>query len=91
MGAIAGAGYVDFELKGKRWGTVSGGVREEVFSGGISVATPSAAASFWVAKKVKLRASVERGFRLPTYVDLVLQRSEYGGESESEAGVGVEC
>ena len=65
-----GAGYVDFELKGKRWGTVSGGMREEIFSGGISVATPSVAASFWVRKKVKLRASVERGFRLPTYVDL---------------------
>jgi vitamin B12 transporter len=69
-GRNRGAGYVDFELKGKRWGTVSGGVREEIFSGGISVATPSAAVSFWAAKKVKLRASVERGFRLPTYVDL---------------------
>jgi vitamin B12 transporter len=69
-GRNRGAGYVDFELKGKRWGTVSGGMREEIFSGGISVATPSAAVSFWAAKKVKLRASVERGFRLPTYVDL---------------------
>ena len=69
-GRNRGAGYVDFELRGKRWGTVSGGLREEVFSGGTSVATPSAAASFWVAKKVKLRGSVERGFRLPTYVDL---------------------
>jgi vitamin B12 transporter len=64
------AGYADFELKGKRWGTLSGGVREEIFSGGIKVTTPSAAASLWIAKKVKLRASVERGFRLPTYVDL---------------------
>lgn len=69
-GRNRGAGYVDFELKGKRWGTVSGGVREEIFSGGIKVATPSVAASFWVQKKVKLRGSVERGFRLPTYVDL---------------------
>jgi iron complex outermembrane receptor protein len=69
-GRNRGAGYADFELKGKRWGTVSGGVREEIFSGGIAVTTPSVAASFWVAKKVKLRASVERGFRLPTYVDL---------------------
>jgi iron complex outermembrane receptor protein len=69
-GRNRGAGYVDFELTGKRWGTVSGGMREEIFSGGISVATPSAAMSYFVAKKVKLRASVERGFRLPTYVDL---------------------
>ncbi|MGA7159057.1 MAG: TonB-dependent receptor [Acidobacteriaceae bacterium] len=69
-GRNRGAGYVDVELKGRPWGTVSGGVREEIFSGGISVATPSAAASFWVKKKVKARGSVERGFRLPTYVDL---------------------
>ncbi|MGA8939888.1 MAG: TonB-dependent receptor, partial [Acidobacteriaceae bacterium] len=69
-GRNRGAGYVDFELKGRTWGTVSGGMREEVFSGGRSVATPSAAVSFWVSKKVKLRGSVERGFRLPTYVDL---------------------
>jgi iron complex outermembrane receptor protein len=69
-GRNRGAGYVDFELKGKRWGTISGGMREEIFSGGMAVATPSAAMSFWVKKKVKLRASVERGFRLPTYVDL---------------------
>jgi iron complex outermembrane receptor protein len=69
-GRNRGAGYADFELKGKRWGTVSGGVRQEIFSGGIAVTTPSVAASLWVAKKVKLRASVERGFRLPTYVDL---------------------
>jgi iron complex outermembrane receptor protein len=69
-GRNRGAGYMDFELMGKRWGTVSGGVRQEIFSGGIAVTTPSAAASFWVAKNVKLRASVERGFRLPTYVDL---------------------
>jgi vitamin B12 transporter len=69
-GRNRGSGYADFELKGRPWGTISGGVREEIFSGGISVATPSAAVSFWVGKKVKLRASVERGFRLPTYVDL---------------------
>jgi iron complex outermembrane receptor protein len=69
-GRNRGAGYAEFELKGKRWGTVSGGVREEIFSGGVSVTTPSGAVSYFVAKKVKLRASVERGFRLPTYVDL---------------------
>ena len=69
-GRNRGAGYVDFELTGKRWGTISGGVREEILSGGIAVTTPSAAVSYFVAKKVKLRASVERGFRQPTYVDL---------------------
>ncbi len=64
------AGYVDFELKGRPWGTLTAGVRQEIFSGGIYVTTPSAAASFWLWHRVKLRASIERGFRLPTYVDL---------------------
>ena len=69
-GRNRGAGYADFELREKRWGTVSAGLREEVFSGGLVEATPSAAGSVWAQKKVKLRASVERGFRLPTYTDL---------------------
>jgi len=62
--------YVDFELKGRSWGTVTGGVREDLFSGGINETVPSAAASFWLWKRLKLRGSMERGFRLPTYVDL---------------------
>jgi iron complex outermembrane receptor protein len=69
-GRNRGAGYVDFELLGKRWGTVSAGAREEVFSGGRTVFTPEAAASAWAGHAVKLRASVGRGFRLPTYTDL---------------------
>ena len=69
-GRNQGAGYADFELRGEKWGTVSAGLREEIFSGGTAVAVPSAAASFWVGKNVKLRAAVGRGFRLPTYTDL---------------------
>lgn len=69
-GRNRGAGYVDFELLGKRWGTVSAGAREEVFDGGRAVFTPDAAVSAWAGHAVKLRASVGRGFRLPTYVDL---------------------
>ena len=69
-GRNRGAGYADFELRGRRWGTISAGMRVEVFGGGLVVPTPSVAGSLWVGRKVKLRASVERGFRLPTYTDL---------------------
>lgn len=69
-GRNRGAGYLDFELLGRRWGTISAGVREEVFSGGRNVFTPEAAASAWLHRGLKLRASVGRGFRLPTYTDL---------------------
>lgn len=64
------AGYVDFELLGKHWGTISAGAREEIIDGGRAVFTPEVAASAWAGHAVKLRASVGRGFRLPTYTDL---------------------
>jgi iron complex outermembrane receptor protein len=64
------AGYADFELTGHRWGTLSAGAREEIFSGGRAVFTPDVAASLWAHHSVKLRASGGRGFRLPTYTDL---------------------
>jgi iron complex outermembrane receptor protein len=69
-GRNRGAGYADFELTGQHRETVSAGAREEVFSGGRAVFTPDAAASVWPNHSVKLRASIGRGFRLPTYVDL---------------------
>ena len=64
------AGYADFELTGRHWGTLSAGAREEIFSGGRAVFTPDVAASIWAHHNVKLRASMGQGFRLPTYVDL---------------------
>jgi len=69
-GRNRGAGYADFELRGKSWGTISAGLREEVLGGGTVVTTPTVAGSAWVKRKVKLRASVESGFRQPTYTDL---------------------
>jgi iron complex outermembrane receptor protein len=69
-GRNRGAGYADFELRGESWGTISAGLREEVFGGGPVVTTPTVAGSAWLKRKVKLRASVESGFRQPTYTDL---------------------
>ena len=64
------AGYVDFELRGERWGTLSAGLREEAFDGGPVVTVPAVAGSVWVHRNVKLRGAVTRGFREPTYTDL---------------------
>jgi iron complex outermembrane receptor protein len=69
-GRNRGAGYANFEVTGRHWGTLSAGMREEVFSGGPAVFTPDMAVSVWAHHNVKLRASIGRGFRLPTYVDL---------------------
>jgi|SRR5579862_237550 len=59
---------LDFRALGRF--SLSAGAREEFFSGGTSVFSPALAGGLWVKSKVKLRASVSRGFRLPTYTDL---------------------
>jgi outer membrane cobalamin receptor len=71
-GRNRGAGYVDVDVRAAQRGTISAGLREEVLSGGggRSVLNPSLAGSLWVHPRVKLRASIGYGFRLPTYVDL---------------------
>ncbi|NUQ29384.1 MAG: TonB-dependent receptor [Acidobacteriaceae bacterium] len=69
-GRNRGAGYVDLEVRGRGKGTLSVGLREEVFSGGNAVLVPSVAGSFWMGQSLKARASIGRGYRLPTYTDL---------------------
>ncbi|QMV20207.1 TonB-dependent receptor [Granulicella sp. 5B5] len=68
-GRNRGAGYAGFEWTGAKWGTLSAGAREEIFDGGTNVFTPDVAASVRLPRQVKLRASVGRGFRQPTYTD----------------------
>jgi len=69
-GRNRGAGYVQVEMRVPGSGSVSVGAREEVMSGGKAEFSPSASASYWLPRQVKLRASAGHGFRLPTYVDL---------------------
>ena len=70
-----GAGYANLSLRAPsnrylaRF-SLSLGAREQVFSGGRSVFSPSAAAAFALTHTLRLRASAGHGFRLPTYLDL---------------------
>jgi iron complex outermembrane receptor protein len=67
-----GAGYFDLDLRpaARRW-TLTAGLREELFSGGLrSVLAPHLAASRRLPHDLKLRVSGGYGFRLPTYTDL---------------------
>ena len=68
-GRNRGEGYVSAELRGER-GSLTAGVREEVFSGGNTVAAPMFAGALRVHEKFKLRASAGYGYRIPTFVDL---------------------
>jgi vitamin B12 transporter len=69
-GRNRGAGYADAEWRAPQRGSLSLGLREEVFSGGRSVLSPTAAATLWLPPAVKLHAAVSYGFRIPTFLDL---------------------
>ena len=62
--------YASFEFRTLRRFSFSAGAREELFSGGTNVFTPTFAGGFWIKPNFKLHASVSHGFRLPTYTDL---------------------
>ena len=62
--------YANLDFRSLRRFSLSAGAREELFSSGMNVFTPTVAGGFWVSPVLKLRASVSRGFRTPTYTDL---------------------
>lgn len=69
-GRNRGAGYGEIEWRIPGRGSISAGLREELFSGGRWVSSPMAAATLWLPHSLKLRASAGYGFRIPTYIDL---------------------
>jgi outer membrane cobalamin receptor len=69
-GRNRGAGYGEAEWRIPERGSISAGLREELFSGGRWVSSPMAAATLWLPHSFKLRASAGYGFRIPTYIDL---------------------
>ncbi|HEV2578161.1 MAG TPA: TonB-dependent receptor [Acidobacteriaceae bacterium] len=65
-----GAGYANLSLRSLKQFSLSIGAREQIFSGGDSVFSPSLAAAYSITSTLRARASVGHGYRLPTYVDL---------------------
>jgi iron complex outermembrane recepter protein len=64
------AGYIDDDVRALGRFSFSVGAREEVFDTNGSQFIPSATAGVWLKAGWKLKASVGRAFRLPTYTDL---------------------
>ncbi len=62
--------YSSLDLRSLRRFSLSLGAREELFSGGDAVFSPSLAGAFWLGRGWRLRAAIGHAFRLPTYVDL---------------------
>ena len=65
-----GAAYASWDARVLRRFSLSAGVRVELYRGLPGQWSPSLGAGYWAGSKLKLRASVSRAFRLPTYTDL---------------------
>jgi len=64
------AGYIDYDVRALGRFSFSVGAREEVFDSNGAQFSPSVTGGVWLKPGWKLKASVGRGFRLPTYTDL---------------------
>ncbi|MDP9160311.1 MAG: TonB-dependent receptor [Acidobacteriota bacterium] len=85
--------YANLDFRYLRRFSFSAGGREELFSGGNHVFTPTIAGGWWLKPAFKLRASVSRGFRAPTYTDLYYSDPTTVGNAslKPEASWGVEA
>jgi len=62
--------YASFDARALRRFSFNAGAREELYTGGRQVFSPSVSGAYWVRSNVKLRGSVSNAFRLPSYTDL---------------------
>ena len=65
QGAIYGA----LDARAVRRASFSVGAREEFYPGG-NIFVPNVSGGYWLASTLKLRASISRAFRLPSYTEL---------------------
>jgi iron complex outermembrane recepter protein len=65
-----GAVYLDYDVRVLQRFSFSLGAREEVLSGSHGEFTPTASAGIWLRSGLKLKGSVSRAFRLPSFTDL---------------------
>jgi iron complex outermembrane receptor protein len=64
------AAYASYDIRALRRFSFTLGAREELYRRFQAQFSPTAAAGFWISPQLKLRASVSRAFRLPSYTDL---------------------
>ena len=67
---IRSAPYIALDVRALRRFSFSLGVRDEIYGSFNHELSPTFAAGYWVAPALKIRASVSRAFRLPSYTDL---------------------
>ncbi len=65
-----GAGYAAVDVRALKRFSFTAGLREELYGKLNSQLSPAVSAGYWLSPVIKLRASVSRAFRLPSYTDL---------------------
>ncbi|MEO8125672.1 MAG: TonB-dependent receptor [Bryobacteraceae bacterium] len=65
-----GAGYLALDVRALKRFSFNAGVREEIYGWNQTQFSPSVSGGYWLSSTLKLRASVSRAFRLPSYTDL---------------------
>ena len=65
---VAGYAAADFRALGRF--SLNAGIRTESYRGIFDQVSPTLSGGYWISPAWKLRASVSRAFRLPTYTDL---------------------
>ncbi len=85
-----GGVYASFDARALKRFSFNVGVREELYTAGRQVFSPSVSGAYWVNSRVKLRASASHALPSAGLHRAVLQRSGAPGQSDSEAGILVE-
>ncbi len=65
-----GGVYAAFDARALKRFSFNVGAREELYTGVNEVFSPSVSGAYWVASRLKLRASASHAFRLPDYTEL---------------------
>jgi iron complex outermembrane recepter protein len=65
-----GAGYIAWDARVLRRFSFTAGVRDEVWGAFNHQLSPTVGGGAWLSSRVKVRGSVSRAFRVPTYTDL---------------------
>ena len=64
-----GAVYLDYDVRALKRFSFSAAAREEIFSSSHGEFNPTLAAGAWLTSTLKLKGSVSRAFRVPSYTD----------------------
>ena len=67
------AGYAAFDARVLKRFSLNAGLRDELWGSANHQWTPSLSGGYWISAQWKLRASISRAFRVPSYTDLYYQ------------------